>query len=104
MWMKTEKFQFLSGEPHLGSVEETELMCDEEEVYYLIAEIIQDEGIVPSVVSGIDDYTEEDIEVEVNDWIDDSVVDKLNEWIEEKSEEADFASLDEILEKIRSLV
>jgi len=47
----------------------TELIIDSEEVEEAVINIMKDEGITPTTVYLMDDYTEEDIEIDVGDYL-----------------------------------
>ena len=69
MWIKTEKYLVMPGEPQLGYVYEPELMYDLQEIKDAVIKHIEDENEVPRYVYFIDDFTEEDIEIEVSEYL-----------------------------------
>jgi predicted house-cleaning noncanonical NTP pyrophosphatase (MazG superfamily) len=102
MYIACQKYPTMPGEPHLGHVTECELIADQSEVLDLIAEAIEDSGEFPICVYGIDDYSDEQIELEVNDWVDDTLIEEMNQWLEDRGDE-NFPAIDEINEKLKEL-
>ena len=70
MWIKTEKYMFMQGEPQLGYQYESELMYEDSEIHDAVEQFIKDEGYFPDYLYFIDDYTEEEIEIDTSDYVD----------------------------------
>lgn len=68
MWIECTTYNVMDGEPHLGKVTECELMGDDAIDY--IVDYIMEMDEVPDIVVTIDDYSDEDIDLEVADFID----------------------------------
>ena len=81
MYISCRKYPVMEGEPHLGTMEECELTVENEEVWILVTDEAFDCGFVPSTVTGIDDYTDEDIELDVSEYVDDDARDMANEYL-----------------------
>ena len=62
--------------------DDTELFCEEDEVEYLLIEGIIDDGEVKRTVFGMDDHTEEEIEIEVSDYIGENTIDLLDDMMD----------------------
>jgi hypothetical protein len=103
MYVSCQKYPTMPGEPHLGYVTECELIYDKEEAYELLADAIEDSGEVPMYVYGVDDYSEEDIELDVLEFMDKDSISELSDWLEELGEEK-FPDRDEIYKKIKEIV
>ena len=92
MWIKSDTYPVMDGEPQLGNMVETELMGKEEGLEILIA-YMEDQQEVPTTFTAIDDFTCEDIELQTKDYLSTSQIDMLNEmftetdgWTEEQLE------------------
>jgi len=71
----------IPGEPHLGYVNECELIADDEEVFELLWNTITMSGDIPSTIYGIDDYTDDEIEIDTAEWFGDKEMKQLEEWL-----------------------
>lgn len=76
MFLQTKSYPVMSGEPHLGSMEETELLGDEYAAHDILTQIWTDGDYNASgIYTFIDDYSEEDIAIDARDYLEwDSVV------------------------------
>ncbi len=100
MYVVSNRTDILDDEPQLGSLVENELIIDKIEAYALIADAICNEGLLPIIVYGTDDYSDEDIELSVSDWIDSTTQEDIENWIEDLGGEApDWNETMEKLEK-----
>ena len=61
-------------------------MQDDGEALAILIEYMADQQEVPTVFTAIDDYTEEDIALEVNDYLDNKQIDFLNDMFIETNE------------------
>ncbi len=69
MWIKTETFAVMAGEPHLGNQVEEEVMYEPEEIQEALDQAIKDDGEAPEYLYFMDDYTDQEIEIKVKDYI-----------------------------------
>jgi len=67
-----------ANEPQLGSITEPELIQDEGEGLDLLIDDMVSNQEVPTTFYAIDDYTDEDIELQTSDYLDDAQIDMLN--------------------------
>ncbi len=74
MWIKSDTYPVMDGEPHLGTVVETELMEDEGEGLAILITYMADQQEVPRTFIAIDDYSDESIELIINDYLDNSQI------------------------------
>ncbi len=86
MWRQCTSYNVMPGEPALGKMTECELMIDREEVIEILADDMVTDGYIGPCFRGMDDYSEEDIEIETSEWLSDKDVSSLNEWMEELDE------------------
>ena len=49
---------------------DSNLVIEEDEVLEAVKDIYEHEGMIPSIITLVDDYTQEDIEIEVSDYLD----------------------------------
>ncbi len=81
----------MDGEPQLGFQYERELMEEEGEALNLLITYMADQQEVPTTFTAIDDYSNDDIELETSDYLDNTEIDILNamfcetdDWTEEQ--------------------
>jgi len=82
MYVARQIYPVMQGEPHLGNIIESELIAENEEIFYLISESAIESGAVPDVVFGIDDYSGEEIEIETYDYITKEQAEEIDRYIE----------------------
>lgn len=91
MYIKRTKYKVMEGEPHLGSIVESEIIEDPSEVIEALIDIMVETQELPTTIVMIDDIDDEDIEVEVKDYLTSQQINTLNEafiassdWTEEQ--------------------
>ncbi len=99
MYEVCHKYPVMPGEPHLGSMTECELIIDIEEVAEILIDQIIGDGEVPYSVTGIDDYSEEDIEIDLEEWFDKSFLSELREWVDTDGQELEPDEFEKIVRK-----
>jgi len=91
MYLKSTTYQTMEGEPHLGTQTETEIIEEEGEALALLITYMADQQEVPTTFTAIDDYSDDDLELEMTDYLDNNEIDILNamfietdEWTEQQ--------------------
>ncbi len=69
MYLKRDRYPVMDNEPQLGTIEEIEIIVEISEVVELVIEYILEHHEIPKVVYGVDDYTDEKIELIVGDYL-----------------------------------
>ena len=84
MYIKTDIYNVMDGEPALGKMEETELIAEKFEIEDYIINDLFDNGTYPGdwKFYPTDDYTDEEIEIDAADYID---LDLLPDFLDENS-------------------
>jgi len=72
MYMECKKYNVMDNEPHLGKIEECELIADKYEVEDLIIDQLFDDETYPADMAFFfqDNYNDFDIEIKGEDYID----------------------------------
>ena len=81
MHLECHKSQFIPGEPHLGTVEECNIIAEDKEIAELIWEAVSNSYEVPCVVFGFDVFTDDPIDIDVDEWFGKGTVEKLEDWL-----------------------
>jgi len=83
MWIKTTQQPVQDGEPHLGLMEEYELMQKDGEALEALIKAMADQQQVPHCFTVLDDYTEEEIIFDTAEYLNEFQRDTLCDMFEE---------------------
>jgi len=97
MYTKRTRYSVMDGEPHLGSVVESELIATREEILAAFLEEVQNEGYLSDEIHVIDDVSEYDIVLDTSEHLSNQQIVKCNELCESMPSGPE---LDSELEKI----
>ncbi len=91
MYIRRSNSPIWAEEPQLGSLDESELIEDEGEGLAILITYMADQQEVPTTFSAIDEFGDEDIELQMSDYLDSNYIDMLNamfmdnnDWTEEQ--------------------
>ncbi len=91
MWIKKQMMPVDMDEPQLGSQLEEEFFEEEGEGLGILITYMADQQEVPTTFTAIDDYSDEDIELQTSDYLCNNYIDMLNamfmdnnDWTEEQ--------------------
>jgi len=79
MYMECKKVPVMAGEPHLGTMNECELIEDDGEALGLLIEYMVEGQSCNETFTVIDDYTDEVLTLNTSDYLDNRDIDMLNE-------------------------
>ena len=79
MWIKTTTDLIDSNEPQLGSITDTELIAEQDEGMSALLDYLEDNQECPEIFTVIDDYADEDIELQTSDFLSSKQIDMLND-------------------------
>ncbi len=91
MYITEKEYPVMDGEPQLGKQVERELHEEEGEGLAILITYMADQQEVPTTFSAIDEFGDEDIELQMSDYLDSNYIDMLNamfmdnnDWTEEQ--------------------
>ncbi len=91
MWIKKQMMPVDMDEPQLGSQLEEEFFEEEGEGLGILITYMADQQEVPTTFTAIDDYSDEEIELQTSDYLCNNYIDSLNamfmdnnDWTEEQ--------------------